>query len=188
MAKRGETDWQEVERRYVEGGDDVTFKSLAKDFGCSVSPVNRRAATGKWTDKRGNFRAIVGQAEQAKTVEREAERRSLAAIARVSKLEELFLHCAEEIVCADPGFNLQAAAVDLGIICDKLHKELDRAPSAANMTDAAWLCLVQQAQRGDVAAAKEILARTEGTVEDKIVLRVVTFGEDDRGGGNREAS
>jgi len=125
-------DWEQLKLEYIQGGDGVTHKVLSTRHGLAEATVSRRASSGRWLEARSEYRQEVVSLTAQKTAEAEAERRAAATLKREKRLDALFDHVADRVESADPGFQVQAHAVALGIIVDKLHKELGK-PDAVDL-------------------------------------------------------
>lgn len=81
--------WQEIEDRWVQGGDDVTHRSLAEEFGLRPQRIGQRASAYHWSVKRLAYRSRLRQAVSEKVFK---DKVAIGVEARMLLIEDRFEH------------------------------------------------------------------------------------------------
>ena len=91
-------DWIALEHQFIEGGEDVTHRSIAKEIGASNSTVSAYAKLHGWEEKRARFRAETE--ERFLSIRSEQRARKLAVLAErgVDLLEAMMVQAAQRVV------------------------------------------------------------------------------------------
>lgn len=144
--KRRPVDWAPIEHDFVTGGDDVRQVDLAAKYGIDRRTVSRRAVTNEWMRKRAMHREDVVRTSSEMLVLQKAEKLAKWADERLEKLHAAFMGAMDDLAVVSPGNVKLAQATVVGILLDKVHKELDRAgvgPVAGSTYTKATLSLEQ---------------------------------------------
>jgi hypothetical protein len=125
--QRGTIDWAAIEHDFVTGGDDVRQVDLAAKYGIDRRTVSRRAVANEWTRKRVAHREDVMRTSHELVADQKAGKLAEWADKRLDKLQAAFMEAIGDLTKVEPGSAKMAQATVVGILLDKLHKELDRA-------------------------------------------------------------
>ena len=98
MSTARKFDYTELERQFVEGGDDVSYRSLAREVKASNSTITAYAKAHGWEEKRARFRAETEERYLAIRAEQRARKLATLAERGVDVLEAILIQAAQRMV------------------------------------------------------------------------------------------